>query len=84
MGELYINSLEDEDAETRVEGGVVYSKREMLLDGYHGYKTRYPCDKQGNRIDSRSERGTEIGCRAAGRILDVKGKSRSGRHEHGK
>ena len=38
MGELYINSLEDEDAETRVEGGVVYSKREMLLDGYHGYK----------------------------------------------
>ena len=34
-GELYINSLSDEKAETRVENGVVYSTREIVLDWLH-------------------------------------------------
>lgn len=37
-GSLYINSLGDEDAHTRVEDGVTYSTREMLLDGRYDYK----------------------------------------------
>mgnify|MGYP002516151438 CR=1 FL=1 len=37
-GQLYINSLEDENSNTRVENGVTYSMREMLLDGYHNYR----------------------------------------------
>ena len=32
---LYINSFADTEAETRTENGVVYSKREVYLDGYH-------------------------------------------------
>lgn len=35
MGHLYINSLDDEDAHTREENGVIYSIREMMLDSYH-------------------------------------------------
>ncbi len=35
---LYINSLDDEAAETREENGVIYSKREVLLDEYHNYR----------------------------------------------
>lgn len=34
-GQLYINSLADENAGTAVENGVVYSTREIMLDGYH-------------------------------------------------
>lgn len=37
IGQLYINSLGDVDADTRIENGIVYSKREMMLDGYHNY-----------------------------------------------
>lgn len=37
-GQLYINSLEDPESNTRVEKGVTYSKRQMLLDSYHSYK----------------------------------------------
>lgn len=37
-GQLYINSLEDPESNTRVEGGVTYSTRQMLLDGYHNYE----------------------------------------------
>ena len=32
---LYINSLADTEAETRTENGVIYSTREVYLDGYH-------------------------------------------------
>ncbi len=38
VGQLYINSLEDADANTRTVDGVVHSKREMILDGYHSYE----------------------------------------------
>lgn len=34
-GQLYINSLTDPDAETQVRDGVIYSTREVMLDGYH-------------------------------------------------
>lgn len=34
-GQLYINSLAAEDAETKTENGVIYSTREVFLDGYH-------------------------------------------------
>ncbi len=37
-GRIYINSLADASAGTRWENGVAYSTREMMLDGYHGYK----------------------------------------------
>ena len=36
-GKLYINSLEDEASNTRVENGVTYSTREMYLDGRYEY-----------------------------------------------
>lgn len=36
-GWLYINSLKDPEAQTKTEGGVTYSTREMLIDGYHDY-----------------------------------------------
>ncbi len=36
-GQLYINSLADPDANTYEKDGVVYSTREMMLDGYHDY-----------------------------------------------
>lgn len=35
---LYINSLNDEGANTREENGVIYSTREILLDGNHDYR----------------------------------------------
>lgn len=35
-GKLYVNSLKDEDSKTREENGVIYSKREVMIDGYHG------------------------------------------------
>lgn len=35
-GNLYVNSLKDEDSNTKTENGVVYSKREMVIDSYHG------------------------------------------------
>lgn len=38
FGPLYINSLNDPEANTYVENGVVYSTREMLLDGRYGYQ----------------------------------------------
>lgn len=34
-GQLYINSLADVDAGTQVRDGVIYSTREVMLDGYH-------------------------------------------------
>lgn len=34
-GRLYINSLKDADAGTQVVDGVIYSTREVMLDGYH-------------------------------------------------
>lgn len=34
-GQLYINSLADADAETQERDGVIYSTREVMLDGYH-------------------------------------------------
>ena len=37
-GRLYINSLVDPDAETYVKDGVVYSTREVLLDGRYDYE----------------------------------------------
>lgn len=37
-GKLYINSLMDEASETKEEGGVIYSTREMFLDGRYDYK----------------------------------------------
>ncbi|MGN0158803.1 MAG: putative Ig domain-containing protein [Brotaphodocola sp.] len=36
-GPLYINSLSDENAETTTEDGVIYSTREMFLDGRYDY-----------------------------------------------
>lgn len=36
-GQLYINSLAEETAETKIENGVIYSTREIMLDGYHNY-----------------------------------------------
>lgn len=36
-GWLYVNSLADEDSETRYQDGVTYSTREVFLDGFHGY-----------------------------------------------
>lgn len=35
-GTLYINSLADPESKTKTEDGVVYSKRELLIDSYHG------------------------------------------------
>lgn len=37
VGQLYINSLSDENAKTREDNGVVYSTREMFLDGRYNY-----------------------------------------------
>lgn len=37
-GFLYVNSLADEDADTVEKNGVVYSTREMFLDGRYDYK----------------------------------------------
>ena len=34
-GWLYMNSLADEDSDTKTENGIIYSTREILLDGYH-------------------------------------------------
>lgn len=34
-GKLYINSLNDANANTRVENGIIYSTREVMLDSYH-------------------------------------------------
>lgn len=34
-GRLYINSLADENSGTETRNGVIYSKREVMLDGYH-------------------------------------------------
>ena len=34
---LYINSLDDKNSDTKVENGVIYSTREMVLDGRHNY-----------------------------------------------
>ncbi len=34
-GQLYINSFADPEAETKVENGITYSTRAMMLDGYH-------------------------------------------------
>lgn len=36
-GSLYINSLKDEGADTKVVGNVVSSTREMIFDSYHDY-----------------------------------------------
>lgn len=36
-GELYISSLSAEGADTRIEDGVIYSNREMFLDGRYDY-----------------------------------------------
>lgn len=35
--QLYVNSLGDEEADTRVEAGITYSNREMILDSYHNH-----------------------------------------------
>ncbi len=37
-GRLYINSLGDKDAKTKVENGVTYSTREMIIDGRYDYQ----------------------------------------------
>ncbi len=37
-GKLYINSLSDQRADTREESGVIYSTREMFLDGRYDYQ----------------------------------------------
>ncbi len=37
-GQLYINSLEEEASKTKVENGVIYSTREMFLDGRYDHK----------------------------------------------
>ena len=34
-GKLYINSLSDNDANTEIKDNVIYSVREVMLDGYH-------------------------------------------------
>lgn len=35
-GKLYVNSLNDEDSKTRIENGVVYTKREVMMDSLQG------------------------------------------------
>lgn len=35
-GTLYVNSLADPESKTKIEDGVVYTKREALIDSYHG------------------------------------------------
>lgn len=35
IGKLYINSLADSESNTRVEDGVIYSTREVMMDEYH-------------------------------------------------
>lgn len=35
--QLYMNSLADTSSDTRSENGVIYTTREMMLDGYHEY-----------------------------------------------
>lgn len=37
LGQLYISSLADKDANTHVENGVTYSTREVMLDSYHDH-----------------------------------------------
>lgn len=37
VGQLYINSLEDAESNTRTENGVIISTRQVMLDGYHDY-----------------------------------------------
>ncbi len=37
-GSLYINSLGDDSAQTKIENGITYSTREMLLDGRYDYQ----------------------------------------------
>lgn len=37
-GQLYVNSLDDESANTQIRDGVIYSNREVALDGYHDYE----------------------------------------------
>lgn len=37
-GQLYVNSLDDESADTQIRDGVIYSNREVMLDGYHDYE----------------------------------------------
>lgn len=34
-GQLYINSMEDSNSSTKIENGIIYSNREVYLDGYH-------------------------------------------------
>lgn len=34
-GQLYVNSLQDASSNTKVENGIIYSTREIMLDGYH-------------------------------------------------
>lgn len=36
VGKIYINSFADADSDTRVENGVTYSEREVMLDSYRG------------------------------------------------
>lgn len=36
-GQLYINSLAAEESKTETKDGVIYSNREVMLDGYHDY-----------------------------------------------
>ena len=37
-GQIYINSFKDKNAGTKKENGVIYSKRELTIDGYHNNK----------------------------------------------
>ena len=37
-GQLFINSLIDTNANTRTEGGITYTTREVMLDGLHDYQ----------------------------------------------
>ena len=37
-GRIFMNSLADSSVETRVEGGVIYTSREVMLDYVHDYK----------------------------------------------
>ncbi|MDO5416615.1 MAG: putative Ig domain-containing protein [Lachnospiraceae bacterium] len=36
-GKLYVNSLADQEADTKEENGVIYSTREIFIDGLHNY-----------------------------------------------
>ena len=36
-GSLYMNSLADAESETTVQDGVIYTTRQVMLDGYHNY-----------------------------------------------